>query len=459
MTSAVRRFVALSACSIAFLFGCSTSEIIPDPTIDSSPPPVDAAPDQSVVPDVRVDRGPDTSPDAVDAGAPDAPIEAAPVDANDGSAIGDAACGDACPSWLCLDGACVECTADEHCGGSKPRCDVPNRTCVPCLPGAKDNCPAGQYCTGAFTCAPGCKGNAACASGVCNANHECEHCQGDLECSAGRVCGSGTCSAPCTGQGPSTCAAGFECCGQHCVDPKRDIAHCGACTGACRPEEFCASGAGPSSCQDATFAHLCANTKTTRVLDGFPLDDAAALVLQNAITTSCNPAPMAASSPKDATGWINPTTGQPVAGPGDLLTVAGGTFVQKVVTYLDAIGATPVYLVMTPTSWEYHERAPAGDGGADAGAGPIVASLRFDQMTPQHDLIAIQLVRDASGSLLLIAFGQEPESTAAAAWYVANVLLPNRANYNQSWYVYEWFGKSDAGPTGADDFDLLASGP
>jgi hypothetical protein len=168
---------------------------------------------------------------------------------------------------------------------------------------------------------------------------------------------------------------------------------------------------------------------------------------------------MAASSPKDATGWINPTTGQPVAGPGDLLTVAGGTFVQKVVTYLDAIGATPVYLVMTPTSWEYHERAPAGDGGADAGAGPIVASLRFDQMTPQHDLIAIQLVRDASGSLLLIAFGQEPESTAAAAWYVANVLLPNRANYNQSWYVYEWFGKSDAGPTGADDFDLLASGP
>jgi hypothetical protein len=78
--------------------------------------------------------------------------------------------------------------------------------------------------------------------------------------------------------------------------------------------------------------------------------------------------------------------------------------------------------------------------------------------TPSHDLILIELVRDpANGTLVLIGFGQQAESTAAAAQYVANQMLPvaNRASYDKAWYAYEWTAAGEAGP---ETFTLKASG-
>jgi hypothetical protein len=156
-------------------------------------------------------------------------------------------------------------------------------------------------------------------------------------------------------------------------------------------------------------------------------------------------------------GPLNATTGQPVAGAGNLLTATGGFVVQKVVGYLDSIGATPVYLVAAANQWEYHARVAGSDGGT---MGPLIGAIPYDQVTAQHDYILVELVRDpASGTLVLIVFGVEPESTTAGAYYVAKHVIPNRATFDKAWYLFEWTGASDAGPSDSDTLQILASGP
>jgi hypothetical protein len=139
-----------------------------------------------------------------------------------------------------------------------------------------------------------------------------------------------------------------------------------------------------------------------------------------------------------------------MAGTDTLLTVAGGTFVQKTVQYLDLIGATPIYLIAqsATSSWQYVSRAAGG---------PVVAQVPYSSFSPTHDILLIELVRDpTSGTPVLIAFGQEAESTAAAAWFLAHEIIPNRASYDKSWYVYEWTGGNEAGS--APMYTLRASG-
>ena len=118
---------------------------------------------------------------------------------------------------------------------------------------------------------------------------------------------------------------------------------------------------------------------------------------------------------------------------------------QKTVGYLDLAGTTPVYLVAGDSSWQYLSRALGGR---------VIAEMPYADFSPTHDLILIELVRDtASATPVLIAFGQEAESTAAAARYIANEMIPNRIRYDKSWYVYEWT-EQDAGGT----YALKASG-
>jgi hypothetical protein len=236
-----------------------------------------------------------------------------------------------------------------------------------------------------------------------------------------------------------------------------DIGHCGSCSIACDGSQFC----GTNGCAAATFANICANTKTTKLLNGLAPDDEANDVIQRGITSTCSPAPTAASAMQTLPGFINPSTGQPVAGAGNLLTITGGYVVQKLVKYLDSIAATPIHLVAGADQWEYRGRGPR-EAGVDAedSNDPLVASIPYDQATSSHDLFLLELIRDpTSGTLVFIVFGQEAESTAAGAWFFANELLPNRANYGKSWYVYEWTGTGDAGPSSSDTFHVVASGP
>jgi len=241
------------------------------------------------------------------------------------------------------------------------------------------------------------------------------------------------------------------------VDWSRDIANCQACGASCSSSQFC----GISGCNGVPIAHLCDQAKTTALLDGLASDDAANTVVQNAILANCAPPPTAASAPKGSGGPTNATTGQPVVGGNHLLTVAGGAFVQPTVAYLDAKSASPVYLVVTQTAWEYHLRGGGADAGTEGGTSDsLLTSLAFTAGSPSHDIFLIELVRDpASGTLTLVMFGQQAETTAAAAWYFANVMMVNLGSYDKAWYVYEWTGTPDAGPSVSDGFVLKASGP
>jgi hypothetical protein len=397
----------------------------------------------------------DSSSDVVEAGSD--VVDASSDVADAGNASSDASdaspCGP-CPSGLCLEGGiCAACTGDLQCQGGASRCNLDTYSCVPCLPGATDNCPAGQYCTSQFACVPGCKGSSDCSSGACT-NHECEHCQNDLECAGGNVCGTTVCAPACAG--PAACANGFDCCTGHCVDLTRDIRHCGTCGSPCSGSQFC----GSAGCESVTIANVCDNATTTMVLDSYPTDTAANAVIQASLVANCTPPPTTGSSQQASGGPINPQTGQPVAGGGDLITIAGGYYVHKLVNYLDQQGVTPVYLAQGVNDfWRYYKRGGGADAGSDGGApDSLVAEMAWTDSTASHDLILIELVRDpASGTLVLIAFGQHAESTAAAASYVANQMLPiaNRSSYDKSWYVYEWNAASDSGP---ETFTLKASG-
>jgi hypothetical protein len=207
-----------------------------------------------------------------------------------------------------------------------------------------------------------------------------------------------------------------------------------------------------------SFANICSNLERTQITDDLDLDDGAATTMQVALGTECSPPPSPSTISQSIPGPTNATTGQPVAGGNDLLVTAGGYFVNKLVGYLDSIGASPVYLTSAGGDIHYTARAT----GADAGqAGTVLKTVTIDQIDGTHDVIVIELIRDpSSGTLALATWGLSGQGTLAGGFYFANEILPNRASYTDSWYVYEWTasGAADAGPSNSDTFTLIASG-
>src|SRR5262249_20581917 len=145
-----------------------------------------------------------------------------------------------------------------------------------------------------------------------------------------------------------------------CIDLARDIAHCGACTTACDSTQFC----GTAGCSMVSFTNICANLQRTEITDDLGLDDDGANAMQVALGAQCAPPPSPSTISQTAAGPTNATTGQPVAGASNLLVTAGGYFVNKLVGYLDSIGATPVYLTSSGADLHYTARSAAADGGS-----------------------------------------------------------------------------------------------
>lgn len=120
--------------------------------------------------------------------------------------------GDACPmgtecdptTQVCVDGRCVgaNCVNQPSRCGANEMCDTGTGLCVPtggatCASDAE--CPQGQYCNTTVNpnrCENGCRSNADCPGGVCNAAHQCEFpnnaicgsCGSDSDCPAGTRC-------------------------------------------------------------------------------------------------------------------------------------------------------------------------------------------------------------------------------------------------------------------------------
>ena len=310
----------------------------------------------------------------------------------------------ACPGGLCLpSGACVECVASD------------------------DHCPDGQYCTSQNECAPGCKADSACASGVCTATHDCQSCLADQECAAPHVCGNNACAPSCTTAQEGTaqgCGTGLTCCSLHCVDATTDSAHCGACGTACTAGQFC----GLTGCHETTLSGVCSIAKVAVVLDGQTGNETPAKAIAHALQLSCAPAPTVRQVPQDVADVVNVDTGRPVAGGDELLVAAGGSYFSHLISYASTQPILPIYSALNGTMIEYRE----------LGTAAVVASAPAQEDTA-HDYFVIQIARDpSSGSVLLNAQGFFTEGTTAAAFYFEQGLLPTLATLSKSWYLYEW---------------------
>ncbi len=220
----------------------------------------------------------------------------------------------------------------------------------------------------------------------------------------------------------------------------------------CTGSQFCS----PNGCKAATVANVCESPIVTFLLDGLAADDPATTVMATGFATSCSPPPTTMSVPQSSSGTIHPTNGKPVAGPGNMLVVAGGPFGQLLVKYLETAGITPVYSYYDLMVNQLRGRSP-GDAGAD----PILVNAMQSDVTNSHSFFMIEMVIDpASGTLVFIVYGISAPGTLAATWYFAQKMLPARATLDKSWYIYEWTdGDADMKPSDGDQFKLVASAP
>jgi hypothetical protein len=298
-----------------------------------------------------------------------------------------------------------------------------------------------------------------CASGVCDTNGDCTPCLKDDECTGGRVCNAGTCGPRC-GDGGVACTGNLVCCTDHCVDTTRDPQHCGACTTTCTASQFCGNASTPT-CRDNILRHVCNTKKATFLLDGQVEDDAAANVIRTAVAAHCVPVPVLTSVDQMMSVAINTTTGQPLAGGGELLVAAGGDSTQRLVAYLEDSRTSAIYNESDGIA-ELHFRRR---GGAADGGDAIIRTVTLSTLNATHDFFVVYVVKDpVSGTFSLVEYGVNSPGTRAGAFYLANVILPDIVGadvpaFTQAWYLYEWtMADGGAGPTLADTFTQIAAG-
>ncbi len=414
----------------------------------------------------------------------------------------------ACPTGLMCNPAnsqCVECLSDTQCTTvGLTKCDLSKHTCEQCLPGPNDNCPTGQYCRTDQVCEQGCKSNVDCPSGVCQADHSCSVCTKDEQCAAGNVCSSGTCIAAC--DKTHACGPGKDCCAGHCADTKVDQFNCGACNVACSPSATCCNSACVSlntnancgacgvtcganqaccanackatntltdcggcgikcgvdqfcdgtTCHDQVFPQFCVNKKVYAILDGIANDNAATNTLVSTIQANCSTQTLVQTGPQTNPAWVDQTTGALLLGGGSTIVTAGGPYPNKPVKWLEKTkAATKVFYRSNGVDTHYFTRR------AD-NVDLVTRAQTYCTATPRNDVFMVELVTDPSSSTLaLIAYGLcgGGYGTATGAWYWANVMLPNTANYPDSWYLVEWKDvNADNMPTATDTFTILSHG-
>jgi len=255
-----------------------------------------------------------------------------------------------------------------------------------------------------------------------------------------------------------TCTNNLVCCTDHCVDITRDPTHCGACTTLCTATEFCGNASTPT-CRDNVLRNICDFKKVTFLLDGLTDDDTASDLIKIAIRDRCVPLPMLVSVRQTMSASINPTTGQPLAGGGELLVAAGGDSTQNLVRYLESSRTSTVYNETDGvTSLQFKRR-----GGPDGGDS-IIRDVLLSTVSPAHDFFIVYVVKDPiSGTFSLVIYGIDSPGTKAGAFYFANMMLPSivgaDASITQAWYLYEWTSAdAGAGPSMADTFTQISAG-
>lgn len=256
---------------------------------------------------------------------------------------------------------------------------------------------------------------------------------------------------------PAACSATCECCGtSHCVDTATDAANCGGCGVACDSHSFCSSA---STCQRAGPLSLCANRQLYVVRGQIPdltvvnpeqtTDGRYADELAAAITAAC-PGTTARVVFQAQDGLLDPCTDAPLVGGGTTLLVTGGTFSQRLASYLEGTVA-PVTQAVSADDREYTYYTRSGQR---------LLSFPRASLTDTHDYFVLAFERDpAHGAHVFQVFGEGWEGTPAATWYFTHRVLPAIADGSIAWrdYVFvEWTDDGDGVKDEGDTFTVLA---
>jgi hypothetical protein len=199
----------------------------------------------------------------------------------------------------------------------------------------------------------------------------------------------------------------------------------------------------------------------TILLDGLSIDDASAPILRDGLLAQCPGPPAASIVAQKSSGAINPTTGQPVAGGGNMLAMNGGPYGQDLLRYLEKSGISPLYQYYDATLTRFYGRGGGADAGSDAGPDRIIVEELQSALNDSHGYFIMEMIVDPdSGTLVFSDYGLDAVGTIAGTWYFVNKVLPNLATFGKSWYVYKWTDQdADKMPSDPDQFSLIASAP
>lgn len=266
-------------------------------------------------------------------------------------------------------------------------------------------CAHGMYCTTGGTCEPGCGS--------------------DADCGTGQACCSNTCK------------------------PLDTLTDCGSCGNACGSGEFCSG----TACEAPTYPNFCDNKNVYVIHDGITADNHAADVMASTITANCPPDVIVHTADQTDPTLVDQMTGQPLGGGGVTYVLGGGPFPNKPLKWLERTNDITKIYFDAPDGVNFYWRDRTGTA---------VAQMPGAQCSAHRDQFITELVTDpTSGTLSLIGYGacSGGHGTLASAWFYANVILPARASYPDSWYVYDWTDTdNDGAPSAGDTFSVLAHG-
>ena len=239
------------------------------------------------------------------------------------------------------------------------------------------------------------------------------------------------------------CTSPLACCGL-CVDTHKDPRNCGGCGTRCTAMQFCTG----TACSELSFANVCSNPNVTVIKDQYDTDNAAAARIASALMATCMPAPTVVEKDQSAEGVLD-LEGRPMAGGSTTYVNGGGSFGQRLIDYLDKTGLTPLFLTGDATNVGFRNRL----------TGENVAWPLRSALTEGHDFFLVELtVEPQGGTLSVAAMGLLAPGTTAAAYWVSTEMIPKRAMYPDTWYVFEWTDNGDKLPGGADTFTMVAHG-
>ena len=246
-------------------------------------------------------------------------------------------------------------------------------------------------------------------------------------------------------QSPCGDAGVLTCCNGTCVNTAADPMNCGACANACTSTQFCTG----TKCDDLIVANICDNPNATISLDPYTADNTAGAAIGTGLA-ACTPAVTVTQVNQSDGGIVDPVTGRPITGVGNMFVTGGGGFGQLGDHYLDSQALTRLYVTADGVTEQIVDRTTGMN---------LVDEVDTD-LTLHHDFFYVQLtVEPISGTLCFMGVGMLQYGTAAAGYYVGAVMIPNLPSYTDAWYVYEWTDTNNDGiANDGDTFTMTNSG-